>query len=369
MNSKTFRMLALIFALASALAILTSCAAEMPTNEVSKLINELGRDQVIVSFPGLGIQPTVINRVAFSFPLGGGHITVYWSGLIVGLGIALCFAYAALRAKYTEKIKSNDLFDVAIFVIIAAVLGARLYYVLTSLGKYGDFWSVFNIWDGGMAIFGALIGGALAIFFFCRKKKIDPLKMLDLAAPAAMLAQIVGRWGDFINAGSYGYEIGKNDPFYFIRMGIYPHSEESISAQTARLSYVHPTFLYEVVWNLIGFVIINLVYRKKKFDGQIFYLYMAWYGLGRMFIELLRTDSLYIGTLRISALVGALCCVAGFGFLALGLDKAKKIKLARQKYEKVYTNFRTGNPLTGKYEQEEETEINAESEKKENEDN
>ena len=239
---------------------------------------------------------------------------------------------------------------------------------MTSLGKYSDFWSVFNVWDGGMAVFGALIGGAIAIYFVCRKKKINPLKMLDLAAPAAMVAQIVGRFGDFVNAQSYGYEIGKNDPFYFIRMGIYPHNDVSMGAQTAHLSYVHPTFLYEIIWNIVGFAIINLIYRKKKFDGQIFYLYMAWYGLGRMFIELLRTDSLYIGTLRISALVGALCCVAGFGFLALGLDKAKKVKLARQKYEKVYTNFRTGNPLTGKYDQEK-NEIDEEREEKENEDN
>ncbi len=368
MKSKTFKILALTFAVLFALAALTSCAAEMPSNEVSKLINDLGQDQVIVSFPGLGIQPTVINRVVFSIPIGNGHITFYWSGLIVGLGIALCFVYAALRAKYTEKIKGNDLVDASVFAVIAAVIGARLLYVLTSLGKYSDFWSVFNIWDGGFAIYGALIGGALAIYFVCRKKKINPLKMLDLAAPAAMVAQIVGRWGDFMNAKSYGYEIGKYDPFYFIRMGIYPHTDEAISAQSARLSYVHPTFLYEILWNLVGFAIINLIYRKKKFDGQIFYLYMAWYGLGRMFIELLRTDSLYVGTLRISALISALCCVAGFGFLALGLDKAKKVKLAKQKYDKVYTNFRTGNPLTGKYEQEE-NEKKDEREDDKNEDN
>ena len=358
-------MLALVLALMLAALGLVSCAAEEITRgEVATMINGLENDQVIVSFPGLGIPPVIINRVAFSIPLGStSAITVYWYGVLIVIGMALGIVYAALRAKHNEKIKSDDLFDIALWAIVAAIVGARLYYVLTSLDKYKNFWDVFKLWDGGIAIYGALIAGAIAIFFVCRFKKLKFLKVFDLAAPAVMIGQIIGRWGTFVNGEAYGYEIAKEEFLYFLRMGVYPHINEGINATSSELAFVHPTFLYESVWNLLGFVLLNVLYRKKKFDGQIFYTYIAWYGFGRMFIEMLRTDSLYVGTIRISVLVGCLCFVAGVALLILGAEKGKKERLAKESYEKQYTNFKTGNPLTSKHNEEE-----AEENEKENED-
>ena len=363
MKSKYFKSLALMLALMLVVLGLVSCAAEeMTRGEIADMVKTLEDGQVIVSFPGLGIQPFVINRVAFSIPIGENAITVYWYGVLIVIGMALGIVYATFRAKYNEKIKSDDLFDIALWAIVAAIVGARLYYVLTSLDKYKNFWDIFKIWDGGIAIYGALIAGAIAIFFVCKFKKLKFLKVLDLAAPAVMVGQIIGRWGNFINGEAYGYEIAKDEFLYFIRMGIYPHLNEGINAASGSLAYVHPTFLYESIWNLLGFAIINLIYRKKKFDGQIFYAYIAWYGFGRMFIEMLRTDSLYVGAIRISLLVGCLCFVAGVALLIFGAEKGKKEQLAKESYEKQYTNFKTGNPLTSKYEEENE------EQKKENED-
>lgn len=363
MSSKYFKFLTLFFAVLLLALGLCSCAAEeMNRTEILQMIGGLGSEQIVVSFPGLGVQPFYVNKVAFSIPLGGeNQITVYWYGVLIVLGMILGIVYAALRAKYNENIKSDDLFDVAIWAIFAAVIGARLYYVLTSLDKYKSFWDVFKIWDGGIAIYGALIAGAVAIFLVCKFKKLNFLKVADLAAPAVMIGQIIGRWGNFVNGEAYGYEIASNEFLYFLRMGIFPHTNEGINASNAMLAYVHPTFLYESAWNLIGFILLNILYRKKKFDGQIFYTYIAWYGFGRMFIEMLRTDSLYIGSIRISVLVGCLCFVAGVALLILGAEKGKKERLAKESYDKVYTNFKTGNPLTSKYNEEE-------TEEKENED-
>ncbi len=366
-------MLALIFALALFATGLCSCAeAQIDKSEIVQMINSLGSGQVIVSFPGIGIEPFVIDRIAFSIPLGADNsLTVYWYGVLIVLGMILAILYAAFRAKHNEGIKSDDLFDVALWAIVAAIVGARLYYVLTSLDKYKNFWDVFKIWDGGIAIYGALIAGAVAIFFVCRYKKLKFLKVVDMAAPAVMIGQIIGRWGNFINGEAYGYELANEELLYFIRMGVYPHLNEGINASDSTLAYVHPTFLYESLWNLLGFVIINLIYRKKKFDGQIFYFYIAWYGFGRMFIEMLRTDSLYIGSIRISVLVGCLCFIVGVALLILGGEKGRKERLAKESYEKVYTNFKTGNPLTAKYQEEnieENEEETEEAEEKENED-
>ena len=277
---------------------------------------------VNISFPGIGIDNFTLNPVAFSI---GDAVSVRWYGILITLGIVLAVLYCTWRANQ-EGISFDDLLDMAIFTIIFAIIGARLYYVLTSLDKYDSLYDVIAIWNGGIAIYGAIIAGAITIYFVCRHKKISAMKAYDMVVPAVMIGQIIGRWGNFFNGEAHGIEVAEGSLFYFIRMGL------SYGASEIKYFY-HPTFLYESLWNLIGFVIINLLYKKKKFDGQVFLMYITWYGFGRMLIEGLRTDSLYVGVFRISQVIGFLCFVVGGVLLIINLTKARKVALEKEYYE------------------------------------
>ncbi len=284
-----------------------------------------------VSFPGLGIDEFTLNPVAFSI----GSLEVRWYGIIITLGIIFAFLYCAFRAKQ-EGISFDDVLDITIFTVIFAIIGARAYYVLTSLDKYDSFYDVIAIWEGGLAIYGAIIAGGLTVFLVCRYKKIKFMKMFDATAPAVMIGQILGRWGNFFNGEAYGEELLEGNFLYFIRMGLLPNIESR-----TRIHYFHPTFLYESLWNLVGFIIINALYKKKKFDGQVFYMYIAWYGFGRMLIEGLRTDSLYVGVFRISQVVGFVCFVVGTLLLIINLFKARRATLTAKEYSPAYPKFVT----------------------------
>ncbi|MBQ9415493.1 MAG: prolipoprotein diacylglyceryl transferase [Clostridia bacterium] len=266
-------------------------------------------DSTTISFPGLGIGEFELNKIIFSI----GKFSVRWYGLIITLGIVVAFLYAAHRAK-EKNFKLEQLIDLALYCVIFAIVGARLYYVLTSLDKYESFWDIFKIWEGGLGFYGGLFGGAAALIVACKIKKYNWRFLCDCAAPGTMLAQAMGRWGNFFNGEAYGAVVPEGHPLYFLRMSISPHYDITDIPQGIPAE-VHPTFLYESLWNLIGFALINLFYKKKKFDGEIVMWYIAWYGLGRAFIEALRTDSLYIpGTnLKISIVVGVLCVLAGVG--------------------------------------------------------
>lgn len=301
------------------------------------------KEQVTMEFPGLGIGEFTVNKVAFEFSLFGHPISVRWYGIIITVGIILAFAYAYYRSKQ-EKISVDDLLDLAIFVIIFGILGARTYYVLTTLkdGIYHSFLDVIAIWNGGLAIYGGIIAGVLTIFLVCRKKKISFWKTTDMIAPGVMIGQILGRWGNFFNGEAYGYKVAESSPLYFLRMGLLPNIDSS-----SRMYYYHPTFLYESVWNLVGFLIINALYKRKKFDGQILFMYISWYGFGRMFIEGLRTDSLYVGPFRISQVVGFACFVFGTAMIIYNLVKVRKAKLAEGDYEAAYPQFKTEASMKG----------------------
>ncbi len=283
---------------------------------------------VNISFPGIGIDAFSVNKTAFTLPIGGG-VEVRWYGLIITVGIILAILYASYRAKQ-EGIIFDDLLDMAIFTVVFAIVGARLYYVLFSLDKYDSFLDVIAIWNGGLAIYGAIIAGALTLFFVSRYKKISIYKTLDMAAPAVMIGQILGRWGNFFNGEAHGTEVLEGDFLGFMRMGL------SFGNGTAITRFYHPTFLYESVWNLIGFIIINALYKKKKFDGQIVLMYLTWYGFGRMFIEGLRTDSLMLGVFRVSQIIGFVCFAGGAVLLALGFTAARRKELASKGYESIY---------------------------------
>ena len=287
-----------------------------------------------ISFPGIGLDWFTVDKIAFSL----GALTVRWYGIILTLGIVCGVLYAMFRAKKNEGIPSEDVLDFAIWVVLLAVVGARLYYVLTTLKtedgawRYDGLLDAIAIWKGGIAIYGAIIGGALGVFLVSRFKKYDKTKLLkvcDMVAPGVMLGQIIGRWGNFVNGEAHGVNTSES---FFLRMGLLGSADEYYSKPV----YVHPTFLYESLWNLVGFVLINLFYRKKKYDGQILLAYLAWYGFGRMLIEGLRTDSLYIGVFRISQVVGFLCFVICTTLLVYFLIKEKRKQKDSQEYVSVY---------------------------------
>ena len=277
-----------------------------------------------ITFPGLGIGPFDINDTAFAI----GNFEIKWYGIIICLGMILAYTYAWTRAKY-EGIKTDDLLDFALALIVSGIVGARLYYIIFSLEDFvvkgttftDSLWQtlgrMINIHNGGLAIYGGIIAGAVAAIIVAKKKKIRLPILFDVLAPSVMIGQLVGRWGNFMNAEAYGAVT--EVPW---RMGIQPYFGDSLLPGT--YTEVHPTFLYESLWNLIGFAVIAVFYKKKKFHGQWIAFYFAWYGLGRFFIEGLRQDSLYIGPLRVSQMLSAALCVAGIILLVLGYIKRRK---------------------------------------------
>ena len=230
-----------------------------------------------ISFPGLGIGEFSVNSVAFEI-FG---ISIAWYALIITTGMIAAVLYVILTSKRIG-ITSEDVIDVALWTIPIGIIGARLYYVLTSLEEFDSFGEVLNIRGGGLAIYGGIIAGGITVLCVCLYKKISFLAFADCVAPGVLLAQGIGRWGNFMNGEAFGYETD-----WFCRMGL----NNALTGN--QLMYVHPTFLYESLWNILGFVLVHLFSKHKKYDGQLFIMIFGWYGLGRMFIEGLRTDSLY----------------------------------------------------------------------------
>ncbi len=291
-----------------------------------------------ISFPGIGIDWFDVSKVAFSI----GSLSVRWYGIILTLGIVCGVLYAMFRAKRNEGIPTEDVLDFAIWVVLLAVIGARLYYVLTTLKteegdwRYDGILDMIAIWKGGIAIYGAIIGGAIGVILVSRFKKYDKTKLLkvcDMVAPGVMLGQIIGRWGNFVNGEAHGVNTSES---FFLRMGLMGSADEYY----AKPVFVHPTFLYESLWNLVGFVLINLFYKKKKYDGQVLLAYLAWYGFGRMLVEGLRTDSLYIGVFRISQVVGFLCFAICTTLLVYFFVRQKRKEKDNQEYVSVYGALR-----------------------------
>ncbi len=251
----------------------------------SEIIDTIQRESEI-SFPGLGIFG--LDPPAF-FTVFGHRI--YFYGVLIALGFLLGILYCTRNSK-RFGIKADDFYDMVILLIPLSILCARLYFVLFRLDEFlgRPLLTWLAVWEGGIAIYGGIIGGILAIFLVCRHKKIPFLAMLDLAVFGVLIGQIIGRWGNFMNREAFGAETE-----IFCRMGLTDPSGHTI--------FVHPTFLYESLWNL-GLLIGLIHWMKKgrrKYDGQMALLYLFWYGLGRAWIEGLRTDSLYIGHTDIRA--------------------------------------------------------------------
>lgn len=253
-----------------------------------------------VFFEGLGIPPFEVDSVALRI----GSFTIAWYAVIICIGMILSVLYIMWRAKQND-IKTDHILDMALVVIPLGIIGARLYYVLTSLERFHSFWEILNLRTGGLAIYGGIIGGAIGVIIMARVKKISFFCLADMICPGVLIGQILGRWGNFFNAEAYGGETTL--PW---RMGLYRGGE---------WIFVHPTFLYESLWNLLGFLLINWYYgfkkekTHKKYDGEIFLMVFGWYGFGRMLIEGLRTDSLYVGPFRISQVLGFVFFIAAAG--------------------------------------------------------
>ena len=245
-----------------------------------------------ISFPSLGIT---MNPPS-SFTIG--PLTIHLYGVIIAAGLMLAVLYACRRSR-EFGIKEDDVIDGVLWVTPFAIICARLYYCLFSWDSYADDpISILYIWNGGLAIYGGVIGAAIGVIVFCKIKKIKIPALLDLVALGFLIGQPMGRWGNFFNREAFGC---RTDSFF--RMGL-------LNSITGTVGYFHPTFLYESVWNVLGFVMLHFASKHRQYDGQIALGYAAWYGLGRTFIEGLRTDSLYLGVFRVSQLLAAVTCFA-----------------------------------------------------------
>lgn len=261
-----------------------------------------------ITFPNLGID---INPSNVAFYLGDKGI--YWYGIIIAMGFLLAAVYVTRRAP-EFGLTEDTILDVLIWAVPISIICARIYYVVFYWELYANNpISALYIWEGGIAIYGAVIGAVIVVAIYCKLKKIQVGALLDIGGMGLLIGQFIGRWGNFMNREAYG---GITDSFF--KMGL----EDSLG----NVTYYHPTFLYESVWNMVGFAIIHFVSKKyRKFDGQMFAMYVAWYGLGRGFIEGMRTDSLYIGStdIRVSQVLGFASCILAGGYI-LYMLKVKK---------------------------------------------
>lgn len=277
-----------------------------------------------VSFPGLGLE-FELNRVAFSI----GGFNVYWYGLLIGIGFMLAGTYALLNARKVG-VDGDRLIDVAMVGLICGVIGARLYYVIFDWEAFqGDLSRILDIRQGGLAIYGGILAGVAGGVLMARIRNVRIRPAMDLAAAGFLIGQGIGRWGNFVNVEAFGSNtssiFGMTGPKVVGYLSQVKASGAAWAQNIDPYMPVHPTFLYESVWCLTGFLIIALwLMRRRKYDGQVFLFYTAWYGLGRFFIEGLRTDSLMWGPVRVSQALALVAFVTATGLLIwLGWKKKK----------------------------------------------
>ncbi len=286
-----------------------------------------------VSFPKLG-WTIPINEEVFSFPFFQTVISVRWYGLLIAVGFALAAWYAFHNAERFE-LKKEPMLDVVLVCAVLAFIGARLYYVFfTSTAAreayLADPITILYVWEGGLGIYGGLIVAFVSAIFMCRWRKVDVLRMFDIASIGFLIGQAIGRWGNFVNQEAFGSNTDL--PWGMMGSQISDPMTSTVTAYDYTLP-VHPTFLYESLLCAAGFVLLHIVSRKAyRFKGQLFCLYIMWYGAGRFFIEQLRTDSLYLFTMKVSCLVAALAVVGGAILYAV-LSKRESCRLTEPETE------------------------------------
>ena len=245
------------------------------------------------------IQP--IDPIAIAL----GPIQVHWYGVIIGLAIILAL-YIALKETEKRGLDKDVFMDLMLWAIPIAILSARFYYVLFEWGYYSQNpGEIIAIWNGGLAIHGALIGGVITAIVFTKKKKVSFWQLADIAAPSIILGQAIGRWGNFINQEAHGGEVTRA----FLENLQLP--EFIINQMYINGTYYHPTFLYESIWNLVGFILLILLRKANLRRGEMFLYYVMWYSVGRFFIEGMRTDSLMLTeSLRMAQTISAVLIIA-----------------------------------------------------------
>ena len=288
-----------------------------------------------VTFPGLGLEFT-LNRVAFTIPFL--NRPVYWYGVIITCGLVLA-VYLCIRWGGRFGINEDNIIDMMLFAVPAALVAIRVYYVVFNLDIYRradgslDWGAIVDYSDGGLAIYGAIISSVIVLLIFCRVKKLSFLAYADLGVHGLFIGQLIGRWGNFMNVEAFGSATtlpwrmsGASIAADMLRWGYVDQAGyEAILSGTLG---VHPTFFYESAWNFLGLIMAYLMGKKRKFDGQCFLFYFFWYGLGRFWIEGLRTDSLYLFDwelfgmpVRVSQLLAAVTCVLAGAVLVWALWK------------------------------------------------
>lgn len=291
------------------------------------------------------------DSIAFTLPIGDGW-NIYWYGICIALAFLAAVTYGFTRAKKFD-INPDRLTDVVLVTAPLAILCARIYYIIFYPGKLeinsiGDFLG-FSGSSGvsGLAIYGAVIGAAVIGLVMCLLRKVNILDAFDLASISFLIGQAIGRWGNFFNQEAFGSETGST--FW------------GMMSEGTDGKMVHPCFLYESVWCILGFVLLHIISKHRKFKGQVALCYGIWYGFGRMIIEGLRTDSLYLGPLRISQWVSGALVVVCTVLLIVFMSRLKSAKIATT-YESMFDDIEDSTVKTVYYEGEEESENSEESE-------
>lgn len=268
----------------------------------------------IVSFPGFNLT-FELNQIAFKI-LG---IDIYWYSILIAVSVIIGLILAR-RNDGIYSIKYENIFEVITIAIPISIIFARLYYVIFNLNSYNSIFDMFNIRNGGIAIYGCIIGGAITILIYSLIKKIQFFDLLDFIIPYVALGQAIGRWGNFINVEAYGSKYSG-----LFRMGIIENN---------KYIEVHPTFLYESVITLILFIILIEYQKRRKYSGEILVMYLSIYSFFRVFIEQLRVDSLMIGNMRVSQVLSICIFIISFSVYVVNLFRNKIVK-GKVDYEKV----------------------------------
>lgn len=255
-----------------------------------------------------------MDRVLFNF----GPITIYWYSVTMLLSV-LTGIYLALRESKNKKMYSF-ISDLITYIVVFGIIGARLYYVIFNFDNYRyDFLSIFKIWEGGIAIYGAIIGGFIAIVYMAKKQKQSIIKTTDIIVPGLILAQSIGRWGNFFNSEAHGTSVSLD----FLKSLHLP--QFIINGMNINGVYYHPTFLYESVWCFLGFIILIIIRKiTDRKDGIMTYCYFVWYGIGRTVVEGIRTDSLFFGQFRVSQVLSIILIIIGLVGIMISYRKYKQ---------------------------------------------
>lgn len=262
----------------------------------------------VISFPNLHLTMN-ISPIAFHL----GNKPVYWYAIIILTGFLLGLLFVYLTSE-KRGVKKENVWDIALIGLVSGIVCARIYYVLFALDEFDSILDMFKIWNGGLAIYGGIIGAVISTAIYCRVKKINTANVFDVCCPGLFIGQAIGRFGNFVNAEVFGGETSS-------LLGM------SINGNPP----VHPLFLYESIWNIIGLVILILFRNKKKANGQVFCFYIFWYSLGRLFLEGMRNPKYILyaipNTVGISQIVAAVFIIASAaGFVYLHLKKSKAIE-------------------------------------------